>query len=279
MFIIVQIRREDTKYIWFFCLILLKIENRRSLFFNNSANCTIFALLNFIFLFFMRELPVVTKNLLAINALMFFATIVVEKYGIDLNNILGLHLFLAEDFKPFQLITYMFMHGGFTHLFFNMFALFMFGRVLESVWGPKRFLTFYMLTGIGAGIIQQLAQYIYFDTQLSAYTSVNLGNGFIIPMTEYLNMWNTVGASGAIYGILMAFAMTFPNERLFIIPIPFPIKAKYFVILYGAIELFTGLSPRAGDNVAHFAHLGGMLFGLLLILYWRKKGNIDGPYR
>lgn len=226
----------------------------------------------------MRELPAVTKNLLAINVLMFLATIVLEKQNIDLNNILGLHLFLAQDFKPYQLITYMFMHGGFTHLLFNMLALFMFGRVLETVWGARRFLIFYMTTGIGAGLLQQLVQYVYFETQLSMYTVVNLGAGITIPMAEYLNLWTTVGASGAVYGVLLAFAMTFPNEHLFVMPFPFPIKAKYFVLIFGAIELVSGLSPRAGDNVAHFAHLGGMLFGLLLILYWRKKGDIHGPY-
>lgn len=226
----------------------------------------------------MGEFPIVTKNLLAINALLFLATWVAETKGVDLNSILGLHLFLAEDFKPLQIVTYMFMHGSFTHLFFNMFALFMFGRVLEQVWGPKRFLVFYMATGVGAGLVQELVQYIYFQTSLAMYEGVSLAPGLVIPMAEYLNLWTTVGASGAIYGILMAFAMTFPNERMFVIPIPFPIKAKYFVLIFGAIELLSGLSPRMGDNVAHFAHLGGMVFGLLLILYWRKKGDINGPY-
>ena len=226
----------------------------------------------------MREIPVVTKNLLAINVLVFLATLVAEQRGIDLNSILGLHLFLAEDFKPLQIVTYMFMHGGFTHLVFNMFALFMFGRVLEQVWGAKRFLIFYMATGIGAGLVQELVQYIYFQTTLSMYSGVSIAPGMVIPMAEYLNLWNTVGASGAIYGILMAFAMTFPNERMFVIPIPFPIKAKYFVLIFGALELLSGISPRMDDNVAHFAHLGGMLFGFLLILYWRKKGEINGPY-
>lgn len=226
----------------------------------------------------MREFPIVTKNLLAINALLFLATWVAETKGVDLNSILGLHLFLAEDFKPLQIVTYMFMHGSFTHLFFNMFALFMFGRVLEQVWGPKRFLVFYMATGVGAGLVQELVQYIYFQTSLAMYEGVSLAPRLVIPMAEYLNLWTTVGASGAIYGILMAFAMTFPNERMFVIPIPFPIKAKYFVLIFGAIELLSGLSPRMGDNVAHFAHLGGMVFGLLLILYWRKKGDINGPY-
>ena len=226
----------------------------------------------------MREFPVVTKNLLAINALLFLATWVADTKGVDLNSILGLHLFLAEDFMPLQIVTYMFMHGGFTHLLFNMFTLFMFGRVLEQVWGAKRFLVFYMATGIGAGLVQEVVQYVYFQTSLSMYEGVSLAPGLVIPMSEYLNMWTTVGASGAIYGILMAFAMTFPNERMFVIPIPFPIKAKYFVLIFGAIELLSGLSPRMGDNVAHFAHLGGMVFGLLLILYWRKKGDINGPY-
>ena len=226
----------------------------------------------------MREFPVVTKNLLAINALLFLATWVADTKGVDLNSILGLHLFLAEDFKPLQIVTYMFMHGDLIHLLFNMFTLFMFGRVLEQVWGAKRFLVFYMATGIGAGLVQEVVQYIYFQTSLSMYEGVSLAPGLVIPMAEYLNLWITVGASGAIYGILMAFAMTFPNERMFVIPIPFPIKAKYFVLIFGAIELLSGLSPRMGDNVAHFAHLGGMVFGLLLILYWRKKGDINGPY-
>lgn len=226
----------------------------------------------------MNELPVVTKNLIAINVLVFLATIVLDRYGYDLNSLLGLHLFLADDFKPFQIVTYMFMHGGFMHLFFNMFALYMFGRVLEMVWGPKRFLIFYMFTGVGAGIIQEIVQYLYYSTQLSMYSGVDFGAGLIVPMAQYLNMWVTVGASGAVYGILLAFAMNFPNERLFVMPFPFPIKAKYFVLIFGAIELFTGLGNSAGDNVAHFAHLGGMLFGLVLILYWRKKGYINGPF-
>lgn len=226
----------------------------------------------------MRDLPVVTKHLIGINVLMFFALIAFERTGTDLNDLLGLHIFLAPDFRPYQLVTYMFMHGSFTHILFNMFSLWMFGRILEQVWGPKRFLTYYLITGIGAGLVQEVVQYIYYSTYLSPYLSVNLGGGMIIPMAEYLNMWTTVGASGAVYGILLAFAMTFPNERLFMIPFPFPIKAKYFVMIFGILELLTGLSNNAGDNVAHFAHLGGILFGIILILYWRKKGKINGPY-
>ncbi len=226
----------------------------------------------------MREIPVVTKNLIAINVLMFLALLAFERSGIDLNNLLGLHLFLAPDFRPYQLVTYMFMHGGFTHILFNMYALWVFGGILERVWGPSRFLLFYIVAGVGAGLVQEIVQYAYYAMNLAQYSQVNLGAGVIVPMSEYLNLWTTVGASGAVYGILLAFAMTFPNESLFIMPFPFPIKAKYFVLIFGAIELFTGLSNNAGDNVAHFAHLGGMVFGLIMILYWRKKGKIDGPF-
>lgn len=226
----------------------------------------------------MNQLPVVTKNLIAINVLMFLALLAAEKYGIDLNGYLGLHLFLASDFHPYQLVTYMFMHGGFTHLFFNMFALYMFGGLLERVWGPKRFLIYYFVTGIGAAVIQELVQYGYYAVYLSPYEYVRFATDALVPMSQYLNMWNTVGASGAVYGILLAFAMMFPNERMFVIPFPFPIKAKYFVIIFCILELLLGLSNNAGDNVAHFAHLGGMLFGFLLILYWRKNGKISGPY-
>ena len=226
----------------------------------------------------MREIPVVTKNLIAINVLMFLALLAFERSGIDLNNLLGLHLFLAPDFRPYQLVTYMFMHGGFTHILFYMYAVWVFGSMLERVWGSSRFLLFYIATGVGAGLVQELVQYLYFSMNLAQYTQVNMGGGLIVPMAEYLNLWTTVGASGAVYGILLAFAMTFPNEQLFMIPFPFPIKAKYFVMIFGALELFTGLSNNVGDNVAHFAHLGGMIFGIVLILYWRKKGKIDGPY-
>lgn len=220
----------------------------------------------------MNNLPTVTKNLLIINVLCFFGMLVAKRYGIDVENLLGLHFFLASDFNLSQLISYMFMHANFQHIFFNMFAVWMFGRVLEQVWGPKRFLTYYLICGIGAGLIQELVQYLEYAFTLSNYDSVNLGiPGGIIPMEEYLNMMTTVGASGAVYGILLAFGMLFPNSQMFIFPLPFPIKAKYFVIGYAVLELFLGLG--GGDGVAHFAHLGGMLFGLILIIYWRKKNG------
>lgn len=220
----------------------------------------------------MNNLPTVTKNLLIINVLCFFGMLVAKRYGIDVENLLGLHFFLASDFNLSQLISYMFMHANFQHIFFNMFAVWMFGRVLEQVWGPKRFLTYYLICGIGAGLIQELVQYLEYAFTLSNYDSVNLGiAGGIIPMEEYLNMMTTVGASGAVYGILLAFGILFPNSQMFIFPLPFPIKAKYFVIGYAVLELFLGLG--GGDGVAHFAHLGGMLFGLILIIYWRKKNG------
>ena len=187
---------------------------------------------------------------------------------------------MASDFNPAQLISYMFMHGGFTHLFFNMFAVWMFGRILEQIWGPKKFLFYYIACGIGAGLIQELVQYIQYAVQLSAYDKVDLGEGMIVPMAQYLNLMNTVGASGAVYAILLAFGMLFPNEKMFIIPIPFPIKAKYFVAGYAIIELMEGIANNPTDNVAHFAHLGGMIFGFILIMYWKKKKNKgnDGTY-
>lgn len=225
----------------------------------------------------MNKLPEVTKNLLAINVLMFLAAIVMEKQGISLVNILGLHFFKASDFAPYQLVTYMFMHGGFSHLFFNMFALYMFGSVLERVWGAKRFLIYYFVAGIGAGLLQEIVQYASFVSEgLAAYDGVSTKTG-VIPMAQFLNLWTTVGASGAIYAILLGFGMSFPNDKMFVFPLPFPIKAKFFVIGYAVIELLLGISDTQ-DGIAHFAHLGGMLFGLAMILYWRKKRKIGGPY-
>ena len=217
----------------------------------------------------MRSIPTITKNLLIINVLAFAAYYVLKMQGIDLNDILGLHFFLASDFKIYQLLTYMFMHGGLEHLFFNMFALWMFGSVIERVWGPKKFLFYYIVCGIGAGVAQEVVQYAtYMYEDMGAYQYVNV-NGVQVTTDAYINLWTTIGASGAVYGILLAFGMIFPNERLFIIPFPFPIKAKWLIVGYIAIELFSAMSGP-GDGVAHMAHLGGMLFGFLLIRYWQK---------
>lgn len=273
-----------------------------------------------------QVLPTVVKNLLIINALLFLATITFDNtFQIDLTSILGLHYFEANDFKPYQFITYMFMHGGFTHILFNMFALWMFGNVLENVWGAKRFLIYYLVTGVGAGIvysiwiyfqlypvvslidsflqshnIESLAQFTSQHTfQLNEYSgqiwidfqqfkidlrqvSLNPDDGaamqsvinFVTNYREFLlNQSVVVGASGAVFGILLAFGMMFPNSLIYIY-FAIPIKAKYFVILYGAFELYEGWR-NSGDNVAHFAHLGGMLFGFFLILFWKKKGNFN----
>ena len=210
-----------------------------------------------------------TKNLLVINILAYAATWVLKGSGVDLNSLLGLHFFMASDFRVYQFLTYMFLHSSFTHILFNMFALWMFGSVIERVWGPKKFLFYYIVCGVGAGIVQELVQYgSYMAQGLAAYQYVNMG-GAQISMDSYINMWTTIGASGAVYGILLAFGMIFPNERLFIIPFPFPIKAKWLIVGYIVIELFSAMSGP-GDGVAHMAHLGGMLFGFLLIRYWRK---------
>ena len=217
----------------------------------------------------MNSIPTMTKNLLIVNFLAFVATWVLGRSGIDLNSMLGLHFFMANDFQIYQLVTYMFLHGGFTHIFFNMFALWMFGAVVERVWGPKKFLFYYISCGVGAGLVQEIAQYInYVALGLDTFERVNLG-GTLMMTADYLNLWTTIGASGAVYAILLAFGMIFPNERLFIIPFPFPIKAKWLVVGYIAIELFSALSGP-GDGVAHTAHLGGMLFGFIMIRYWKK---------
>ena len=225
----------------------------------------------------MRDIPAITKNLLIINVLMFASYWVFGRLGIDLNDALGLHFILASDFHIYQLFTYMFMHANITHLFFNMFALWMFGRIVESVWGAKRFLFYYLACGIGAGLIQECVQSVSYAAQgLGSYDFVMTEYGRIT-MDTYLNNWTTVGASGAIYGILLAFGMLFPEERIFIFPLPVPVKAKWFVILYAVLELSLGLG-MPGDSVAHFAHLGGMLFGFLIIRYWRTHPSASYGY-
>jgi membrane associated rhomboid family serine protease len=247
--------------------------------------------------------PLVVKNLLIANGLFFVATWVLgNTYNIDLNNILGLHYFGSSAFKPYQLVTYMFMHGGIAHILFNMFALWMFGNSLENFWGPKRFLLFYFVCGIGAGITQEIVQYFYLhhiEQVIQIYSSTPNASGFKTIIEKYLpygdigsgvtvanssqfllerchqlmNSFITIGASGAIYGILLAFGMLFPNTLLYIY-FAIPVKAKYVVTFYGLMELFFAVSDKPGDDVAHYAHLGGMVFGFFLILYWRRKRSI-----
>jgi membrane associated rhomboid family serine protease len=195
---------------------------------------------------FTNTLPPVTRNLLIINGIIWLICGLFRQLW--LAELFGLKSIDGGGFRVYQLVTYMFTHVQFDHLFFNLFAVFMFGRSLEYYWGAKRFLTYYLVTGIGAGLIQLLICY--------------LQSTFSI----------TIGASGSVFGLLLAFGMLFPNASIYIMFIPIPVKAKYMVIGYGLLEFFFGIANRTGDNVAHFAHLGGMLFGIFLILYWKKKG-------
>ena len=265
------------------------------------------------------------KALIILNVAMYFLAIFLNQVlHINTADLLGLHLPQSHYWAPWQYITHMFMHGGgeellrgrifegLSHLFFNMFALFMFGRILESVWGTKRFLIFYFVCGIGAGALNSLVgwfevrhmmeQYATFQTTptpsiLADFVKSQIGhpapwiwevidNWINNPNSpEYIEAGKQlferiidlkinipmVGASGAIFGILLAFGMLFPNTELFLMFIPVPIKAKYFVIGYGLLEFFLGIQNSASDNVAHFAHLGGMLFGFFMVKYWRKK--------
>lgn len=266
-------------------------------------------------------LPTVVKNLLIINGLFFLATIVLgNRFGFNLIETLGLHFPASEEFHPYQIITYMFMHGDFSHIFFNMFALWMFGSAIENHWGAKRFLTYYLITGIGSAVIHNIALYVdlkptldaidtwllnpsheglkeFLDSKYFVVTSqeiqemvsvfvkkynysliagsdaqaLQLATDFMLSYREaFLNAPVVVGASGSVFGLLLAFGMMFPNSLIYLYFF-IPIKAKYFVILYGALEFFLGVTNMPGDNVAHFAHLGGMIFGFFLILYWRRN--------
>ena len=219
----------------------------------------------------MNSLSPITRNLLIANVVCYLLQLLAGSLHIDLTDLFGLHFVLAEDFRVWQLVSYMFLHGSLTHLFFNMFSLWMFGGLIERTLGAKRFLTYWMVCGIGAGICQEFWQTgQYFMEGLNNYPMVNTGTA-IIPMGDYLNLWTTIGASGACYGVLLAFGMLFPNERIMLLLPPIPMKAKYFVAGYAAIELISAYASN--DNVAHFAHLGGMLFGWLLLRYWRTSRN------
>lgn len=229
----------------------------------------------------------VTINLLIINVLMLLASSIFEAKGIDLNNLLGLHYWRSSDFNLVQVITYMFLHADFAHLFFNMFSLYMFGGILERVLGGKRFLFYYISCGIGAAIIQELVWMLTWESNFAlidgsgnivmrgaeaiAYSAAN--NPSLL--SGYFNAMITIGASGAVFGILLAFGWIFPNMPLYLMFIPIPIKAKWMVIGYGLIELLFGINGIM-SSVAHFAHLGGMIFGFLILLYWKKKGVFGG---
>lgn len=265
--------------------------------------------------------PPVTKNLIIISALMLLGTYSIQHaFNIDLRDYLGLHFMLGSSFNPAQYISYMFMHGDPMHLLFNMFSLWMFGRVLEQVWGPKKFLTYFLLTGIGAGLLHSAV--VYFDlapivSPITAFLNdptfesfqANVPKTLYMPadyhyslaqLNEVLQNWSAnpndgllrskmvemmtqyrdsvyssprvVGASGSVYGILLAFGMMFPNIKLMLLFPPIPIKAKYLVIVFGLFEFFSGVANNPGDNIAHFAHLGGMLFGFIILKFvWKQK--------
>ena len=277
-----------------------------------------------------QVLPPVVKNLLIINILLFLLTYVLEiKTGFDLNEYLGLHYVTSTAFLPIQFITYMFLHGGFTHILFNMFALWTFGSVLENTWGPKRFLIFYAICGIGAAVTQtavvgwdihksqEAAGKYYADKSPDAFLVFVKERGIVgdqggvvqrflnylsdtkprQDIVDFIDQWSThksdpvfakeatkfvdayvshkvdqttVGASGAVYGLLLAFGMLFPNALLYLY-FAIPIRAKYAVALFGLLELYSGAQNSGSDNVAHFAHLGGMIFGYFLIVSWKKK--------
>lgn len=287
-------------------------------------------------------LPPVVKNLLIVNGLMFLATYAFQQRGINLSDTLALHFWEGSDFRPYQFITYMFMHGSIGHLFSNMFSLWMFGHNIENIWGPKKFAIYYLITGFGAGLIHYAFSYAEITEQIAAIQQVMatpdvsavraflgnvLGHDFVQGLTsspdtrlatyrpevfntamEYFkgayqpiyqfdkfgdpvsvaqareiaiegnyflatyaemvkNGSQVVGASGSVFGIILAFGMMFPNAMIIF---PLPMKVKYFVILYGAYELYQGVY-QSGDGIAHFAHLGGMLFGLILLKYWGQK--------
>ena len=225
-------------------------------------------------------LPVVTKNIIIINVIMYLATLAFETVNIDLVKLFGLHYYLADDFKPHQFITYIFMHGGFSHILFNMLGVYIFGQVLEQVWGPKRYLIFYILTGLGAALAQYIIMHFEITEVLDIFNqhinSRNLDTSqraeFINQKYEYLNKHVIIGASGSLFGLLGGFGILFPNRELYLYFF-IPIKAKWLVILYGGFEIFSGLQNNPTDNVAHFAHIGGLLVGIALVLFWRKDRN------
>jgi membrane associated rhomboid family serine protease len=234
-------------------------------------------------------MPPIVKNIIYINILMLLAYYAAGSvFQIDLNRVLGLYFVKSDQFQPYQLITHMFMHGGIAHLFFNMFALYMFGQILEQVWGPKRFLTYYLVTGLGAMLIHEsvlAVQYYKVVNSVSPEVLQDvLDNGlrYTLELKAYVDpaarelqsilYTPTVGASGAVFGVLLAFGVLFPNTQLMLLFPPIPIRAKYFVAGYAAIELYLAVT-QPGSSIAHAAHIGGMIFGYILLRIWKKTTN------
>ena len=213
----------------------------------------------------MRNIPTVTRYLLIANFIVFLLAAFFQRHGVDLNSIGGLHFYAAESFHWWQPLTYMFLHANFGHIFFNMFAVWMFAPMIENEWGERRFLIYYLVCGLGAAFVQEVVWSLMLSNMSATYGAAAL--------SHYSYMLNTIGASGAVFGILFAFGWLYPDVPMYILFLPIPIRARAFVIIYALIELFAGLGSVVGftaDHVAHFAHLGGLLFGWLLILYWRK---------
>lgn len=243
---------------------------------------------------FLASIPPVTKNLIIINLIVWLSEALFPRFSDTLIRVLGLHLISASNFNPVQIVTYMFLHSPSSplHVLFNMFTLWMFGRVLEQVWGSRRFFVFYMVCGIGAAIVQECVWSLtYMHDYISGIAPLNgltyshmadivnsaLASGdtqFASAIEQMKQSYVTIGASGAIFGLLLGFAMTFPDMPMYLFFIPVPIKAKYMVAGYAVLEFFLGVS--GGGTIAHFAHLGGMLFGLVMLLYWKKKGTLGG---
>ncbi|WP_316793442.1 rhomboid family intramembrane serine protease [Pedobacter frigoris] len=237
------------------------------------------------------HIPPVVKNLLIINVLFFAAKYVFANMDPNLTLLLGAYYFDSQFFGVWQLITYMFMHGDFMHIFFNMFALFTFGSVLESRWGTKRFINFYLITGLGAVVLQMIVQAyeVYHITGMVANVPITdlvhqggyiQGNINLPGLTKsdsdtLLGIYGgpMVGASGAIFGLLVAFGMLYPNTELYIMFIPVPVKAKYIIPVYILMELSLGVAKVPGDSIAHFAHLGGAIIGFILVKLWKDKNN------
>lgn len=222
---------------------------------------------------FLNNLPPVTKNIIIINVIVFLMQNVIPNFNLNF----ALHFFKSPDFQAYQLLTHMFMHGGVSHLFFNMFGIYMFGNALEQRMGSQRFFSYFLMTGFGAVILHFIS--MYFESYSIVAQIEQAYREQAITSTQYANAYLntfsiTLGASGALFGVLAGFAMFFPNQRLFLMFIPVPIKAKYFVIFYALYELYIGVQNSPGDNIAHFAHLGGALFGYLIIKSWKSKGLV-----
>lgn len=238
-------------------------------------------------------MPPATKNLILINVIIWLVEVIIPRFGNQLLNHTALHFCGSDLFNPIQLVTYMFLHDpdSIWHILFNMFTLWMFGRILEQTWGTRRFLIFYLVCGVGAAITQEVVwQLCWLHDYASAIAPQNgltvahmqevirdaMASGdtaFLHAAAQYKAMLLTVGASGAIFGLLLGFAFTFPDMPLYLFFIPIPIKAKYMVLGYGILEFFLGISG-AQSTVAHFAHLGGLIFGFLLIMWWRYSGRL-----